>query len=92
MAVASPPKTHGNMIKYIKRIILKIKVRNAIKEAQMLSNADGKRYLVIMYKGEPRVLAKQYLKKLLRMGKFKKGTTIQNIEKDAIIVTAPQKK
>lgn len=79
------------MIRIIKKLIFKIKVRNAIKEAQLLSNADGKRYLVIMYKGEPRILSKQYLKGLIRMGKFKKGTTIQDIEKDAIIVTAPKK-
>lgn len=79
------------MIRIIKKLIFKIKVRNAIKEAQLLSNADGKRYLVIMYKGEPRILSKQYLKRLIRMGKFKKGTTIQDIEKDAIIVTAPKK-
>lgn len=91
MAAGHPQKTHGNMIRIIKKLIFKIKVRNAIKEAQLLSNADGKRYLVIMYKGEPRILSKQYLKRLIRMGKFKKGTTIQDIEKDAIIVTAPKK-
>lgn len=75
------------MIKAIKDYIRGRKVNKAIEQACKLREQSGKKYLVIMLKGEPRVFSKEYLKLLIRLKRFKKGTYIQDLEKIALFIT-----
>lgn len=43
--------------------------------------------MVLMVAGVPKVYSKQELKSLIQRHTFKKGTTIQDLERRAIIVT-----
>lgn len=75
------------MIQFIKDIILNYRIRRAIRLAGELSAASKRKYLVLMVAGVPKVYSKQELKKMIARRKFRKGTTIQDIEKRAILIT-----
>jgi len=82
------------MITLIKSIIknyrankLKKKIDKAINMACDLREKTGRKHLVIMHQGKPVVQTKQRLQQLIRKRYFKKGTTIQDIEKVALFIT-----
>lgn len=75
------------MIELVKKMILGYRIKKAIEKARHLSEIDGRRYMVIMCKGAPRVYQKKELQTLIRRRVFRKGTTIQDIEKKAILIT-----
>lgn len=75
------------MIKMIKEIILNYRIKRAVKMARELSLASKRKYMVLMVAGVPKVYSKQELKSLIQRHIFKKGTTIQDLERRAIIVT-----
>lgn len=77
------------MIKLFKEIILNYRVKRAIKMAKELSQVSRRKYVVLMVAGIPKVYSKQELKSLIARRVFKKGTTIQDLEKRAIIITGP---
>lgn len=56
--------------------------------ADELSKASRRKYLVLLVAGVPKVYSKQELKTMIRSRKFRKGTTIQDLEKKAILITA----
>ncbi len=62
-------------------------VQKAIKKANKYFQATGNRFLVVWYDGKPLVKSKQELRKLIKQGYFKKGLTIQKIEKTALYST-----
>ena len=56
--------------------------------AKELSEVSKRKYIVLMVAGVPKVYSKQDLKNLIQRRVFKKGTTIQDLEKRAILITA----
>ena len=76
------------MIKLFKEIILNYRVKRAVKMAKELSEASKRKYIVLMVAGVSKVYSKQELKNLIQRRVFKKGTTIQDLEKRAILITA----
>lgn len=75
------------MIQFIKDIITNYRVRRAIRLADELSKASRRKYIVLMVAGVPRVYSKQELKKMIAQRKFRKGTSIQDLEQRAILIT-----
>lgn len=75
------------MIQFIKDMILNYRIRRAIRLAGGLSEVGKRKYLVLMVAGVPKVYSKQELKKMIARRKFRKGTTIQDLEKKAILIT-----
>lgn len=76
------------MIKLFKEIILSYRIKRAIKMAKELAETSKRKYIVLMVAGVPKVYSKQELKSLIARRIFKKGTTIQDLEKRAILITA----
>lgn len=76
------------MKQFIKDFILNYRIRRAIRLADELSKASRRKYLVLLVAGVPKVYSKQELKTMIRSRKFRKGTTIQDLEKKAILITA----
>lgn len=76
-----------NLIKRISKLVLKIRVDNAIKKANAMQAKTKMKHLVIMFNKKPIVISKQQINKLVKLRKFKKGTTVQDIEKQAIYIT-----
>ena len=75
------------MLQFIKDMILKYRIRRAIRLAGELSEVSKRKYLVLLVAGVPKVFSKQELKKMIAQRKFRKGTTIQDLEKRAILIT-----
>nr|DAO49722.1 MAG TPA: hypothetical protein [Caudoviricetes sp.] len=75
------------MIQFIKDMILNYRIRRAIRLARELSEVSKRKYLVLLVAGVPKVFSKQELKKMIAQRKFRKGTTIQDLEKRAILIT-----
>lgn len=75
------------MIQFIKDMILNYRIRRAIRLASELSEVGKRKYLVLMVAGVPKVYSKQELKRMIARRKFRKGTTIQDLEKKAILIT-----
>ncbi len=76
------------MKQFIKDFILNYRIRRAIRLADELSKASRRKYLVLLVAGVPKVYSKQELKTMIRSRRFRKGTTIQDLEKKAILITA----
>lgn len=75
------------MKQFIKDFILNYRIKRAIRLADELSKASRQKYLVLLVAGVPKVFSKQELKKMIAQRKFRKGTTIQDLEKRAILIT-----
>lgn len=76
------------MKQFIKDFILNYRIRRAVKLADELSKASRRKYIVLLVAGVPKVYSKQDLKRMIAQRKFRKGTTIQDLEKKAILITA----
>ena len=76
------------MKQFIKDFILNYRIKRAIKLVKELSQASKRKYIVLLVAGVPKVYAKQDLKKMIAQRKFRKGVTIQDLEKRAILITA----
>lgn len=74
-------------MKLIRRIIFQWRKYLAIKAAIRAHEADGRKYLVIILEGKPTVVSKGELKKWKARGVFKKGVTVQDIEKRALFIS-----
>ena len=75
------------MKQFIKDFILNYRIKRAIRLADELSKASRRKYIVLLVAGVPKVFSKQELKKMIAQRKFRKGTTIQDLEKRAILIT-----
>ena len=71
----------------IRKYIWAIRFRRKVKEANQLAELFKMRYFVIMMNGSLKVVPKKTLKELVAKGRFKRGTTIQDIEKHALYIT-----
>ncbi len=71
----------------IKKIIFNYRKNRLIKLANKKAKLTGYRYLVIGWHGKLILSEKKYLKTLISKRKFKKGTTIQQLEAASIYVT-----
>jgi hypothetical protein len=58
-----------------------------VKKAIRLSKLENRRYIVTQFFGRPVCVAKCNLKEAIKRRKFKKGVTIQDIEKHAYFIT-----
>ena len=75
------------MIKYIKRLIFTWNYKQAVKEAAKQAEVTGLRYYVILLNGRLKVVPKKTIKQLIKNHRFRKGTTLRDIEKRALFIT-----
>ena len=75
------------MIEWIKRIIFARKYKRAVKKAKELAELTGLRYFVIYLNGELKVVPKKTIKELVRKRRFRKGVTVEEIERRALFIT-----
>lgn len=73
----------------IKKLIFDIRLKAAIKRAKTNAALFNRRYMVIVFAGKPMVFSKKKLKEALKIHFFKKGTTIEQLEKMALFTTLP---
>ena len=71
----------------IKKTIFNWQKNRLIKKANKKAKLTGYRYIIIGWHGKLILAEKKYLKNLIAKHKFKKGTTIQQLESAAIYVT-----
>lgn len=75
------------MIKYIKRLFFAWNYKQAVKEAAKQAEVTGLRYYVILLNGRLKVVPKKTIKQLINNHRFRKGTTLRDIEKRALFIT-----
>ena len=75
------------LITAIKGMIMNYRIRKAIRQAVELAEGSGRKHLVLMHKGRPLVISKQRLGILIRKRYFRKGTRLQELERNALFIT-----
>lgn len=75
------------MIERFRRYVFAWRYRRAVKKAKELAALFGMRYYVISLNGKLKVVPKQTIKELIRRKRFRKGVTVDDIEKAALFVT-----
>lgn len=75
------------MFKLIKDCLFAWKYRRAVKKAIKLSKLYGMKFYVIYLNGRLKVVPKKNIKELVARRRFRKGVTVQDIEKRALFVT-----
>jgi hypothetical protein len=79
-------------MKKLKNLYLTIVLKLKVRRAERLAWLYGYKYYVISDKNRFRLLSKLEAKKLIKQKYFRKGTTIQKIERSAVYVTHKQRK
>ncbi len=75
------------MFQLIKDLIFGFRFKRAVKKADRFHHITHRKYMVLVINKKLEVLSKQELKKFIANGIFRKGTTIQNIERKALYIT-----
>ncbi len=75
------------MLAKIKHYIFAWKYRRAVHEAKKLAGIFGMKYYVISLNGDLKVVPKQTIKELVHRKRFRKGVTVDDIEKKALFIT-----
>lgn len=75
------------IIDWIKQFIFARKYRRAVRQAKELAELTGLRYWVISLNGELKVVPKKTIKELVRKRRFRKGVTVEEIERRALFIT-----
>ena len=75
------------MFRLVKDVIFAWRYRRAVKKAVKLSKLYGMRFYVVCLNGRLKVVPKQTVKELVARRHFRKGVTVQDIEKHALFVT-----
>ncbi len=75
------------MIKLIKDIIFGWRYKHAVRKAVEFQRLTGRKQFVIMYDGKPVVVSKKKIRNLVSTHYFRKGTTVQDIERRALFIT-----
>ena len=75
------------MFNRIKRFYLAWRYKRAVRKAKELAGLFGMKYYVINLNGSLKVVPKQTLKELVKRKRFRKGVTVDDIEKHALFVT-----
>lgn len=75
------------LIEKIKKTVLNYRIKKAIRQAVELAEGSGRKHLVLLHQGRPLVISKQRLGMLIRKRYFRKGTRIQDLERNALFIT-----
>jgi len=75
------------MFKTIKKYYHAWRFRRAVHKAKKLAGLFGMKYYVINLNGSLKVVPKQTIKELVRRKRFRKGVTVEDIERLALFVT-----
>ncbi|MDO4202290.1 MAG: hypothetical protein Q4D25_09285 [Bacteroidales bacterium] len=75
------------MFQLIKDIIFGFRFKRAVKKADYFHHITHRKYMVLVINKKFEILSKQELKKFIANGIFRKGTTIQDIERKALYIT-----
>lgn len=75
------------MIELIKRIIFAWRYKRAVRKAKQLAELTGLRYWVIYLNGGLKVVPKKAIKEWAKNHRFRKGVTVDDIEKRALFIT-----
>lgn len=75
------------LIRLVKDLVFAWRYRRAVKKAKELARIFGMKYYVILLNGKLKVVPKQAIKELVRRHRFRKGVTVDDIEKCALFVT-----
>ena len=70
-----------------KKMICGWGIRRAVRSANELSAMFGCGYYVISLNGSLKVVPKKTIKELIRRKRFKKGVTVETIERHALYIT-----
>lgn len=75
------------MIELIKLIIFAWRYKRAVRKAKQLAELTGLRYWVIYLNGGLKVVPKKAIKEWVKNRRFRKGVTVDDIEKRALFIT-----
>ena len=75
------------MIQIIKRLLFAFRYKRAVRKAKNAHELTGLKYYVILLNGKLHVVSKKSIKDLIARRRFRKGTTILDIERHALFVT-----
>lgn len=75
------------MYRLIKDLIFGFRFKRAVKKADRFHHITHRKYMVLVINKKLEVLSKKEIKKFLAHGIFKRGTTIEDIEKNALYTT-----
>ena len=75
------------MLDLIKRLIFAWKYRRAVRKADRLAALFGMKYFVIYLNKGLKVVPKKTIKELVRAHRFRRGVTVDDIEKRALYIT-----
>jgi hypothetical protein len=75
------------LFKKIRHLIFAVRYKRAVRQAKALAKTFNVRYYVLYFGGKPIVIPKKTIKELIRRKRFKKGTTVEDIEKIALFIT-----
>ena len=75
------------MFRLIKDVIFAWRYKRAVKKAVELSKLHGMKFYVVYLGGKLKVVPKRTIKELVARRRFRKGVTVQDIEKRALFVT-----
>ena len=76
------------MVKNIIRAIFAWRYKRAVKEEKELAALFGIRYYVLNIDGSLKVVPKRNIKELIKQKKFRKGISVEDIERLALFVTS----
>ena len=75
------------MFRLIKDLVFAWRYKWAVKKAVELSRLHGMKFYVIRLNGKIKIVPKRTIKELMARRRFRKGVTVQDIEKRALFVT-----
>ena len=75
------------MIKIIKELIFAFRFKRAVRKADRFHHITHRKYMVLVINRKLEVLSKQEIKKFVKRGIFRKGTTVADIEQKALYTT-----
>lgn len=75
------------MFNRIKKYYLAWRYKRAVRKAKELAGIFGMKYYVINLNSSLKVVPKQTIKELIKRKRFRKGVTVDDIEKHALFVT-----
>jgi hypothetical protein len=75
------------MFRLIKDLIFAWRYKRAVKKAVELSKLYGMKFYVICLNGKIKIVPKRAIRDLVARRRFRKGVTVQDIEKRALFVT-----
>lgn len=75
------------MFNTIKKYFNAWRYKRAVRKAKELAGLFGMKYYVISLNGSLKVVPKQTIKELIKRKRFRKGVTVEDIERHALFVT-----